>query len=116
MLDAVGGPGPGLQPALRDRSPADLAVPVAAASNPCQCRLDLGQHSGALLQQGRGLGKLEGDGGTFRIVFVVDVGVLPGGIHGGDVLTERRKQGKLSLAFLFEEDPEPFDVNHSLQG
>ncbi len=102
--------------ALRDPFPAHGADPVGAGVDPCQGCLDLRQALPALVQQGGGLGQLEGDRCALGVVFVVDIGVLPGGIHRGDVPAQRGQECKFPAALLLKENPEPFDVDHRLQG
>ena len=62
------------------------------------------------------LGQFEGDRCALGVVFVVDIGVEAGGIDRGDVSLESGQEGKLPVTFLAQEDPEPFDVNHRVQG
>ena len=50
------------------------------------------------------------------VVFIVDVGVEAGRVDRGDVPAESGQEGKLPVTLFAQEDPEPFDVNHRVQG
>ena len=116
MLDAVWGPGPGFKPTLGDRGAAHGADPVGALFHPGKGGIDLRQGSPALFQERGCLGELEGDRAALGVVFIVNIGVKAGGIDRGDVFAEDGEEGKLPATFLVQQGPEPFDVNHRVQG
>ncbi|ABK03531.1 hypothetical protein Arth_2151 [Arthrobacter sp. FB24] len=92
MIDAVGRPRAGFQPAFCYWLAADFTVAVTAVRDPGQSRLDLHQGGAALLQQRGSLGKLKSDSGALGIMFVINVRVVPGSIRGSDVLPKGRQQ------------------------
>lgn len=116
MVDAKRCPRPGLKATFRNGRPANCTNPITSIGNSPKSALDLLQSRPALLQQRSSLGKLESDGAAFRIMLIINIGVLPSRTHRANVLTQRLQEGILALPLSLEKDPEPRYVNHGLQG
>ena len=116
MLYAEGCPGPGFNAGFRNGGPTHYTESITSIGNPLKSGLDLLESRPALLQQRGGLGKLKGDGAAFRIMLIIDIGVLPGCTHRADVLAECLQKGMLTVALPLEQDSEMLHVDHGLQG
>ena len=116
VLYAIRSPRPCLQATLRDGLAAHGAQSVTPIGNPQQSSLDLFQAHPALLHECGSLGEFEGNRAPFRIVFVIDVRVLPGDVYRSDVPTERSQERNLTVTFLLKEYLEPLRIDHGTKG
>ncbi|BCW40503.1 hypothetical protein StoSoilB3_20380 [Arthrobacter sp. StoSoilB3] len=85
MVNAERRPWPGFKPAFRDVHPTDFTAAIGAGGDPRQGRIDVLEALLALVKEGGRLRQLEGYGAALRIMFVVHIGVLAGGIDRRDV-------------------------------